>query len=82
MTTIVFSLSYPSLPPQLTLEAALTQYHKALQRWEEERKKEREEFTITEKSCVRRPRHPGSPNIRQDNSRSVTLSLKNKTYID
>uniref|UniRef100_A0A8D2ZWM9 Coiled-coil domain-containing protein 108 n=1 Tax=Scophthalmus maximus TaxID=52904 RepID=A0A8D2ZWM9_SCOMX len=67
---------------QLTLEAALTQYHKALQRWEEERKKEREEFTITEKSCVRRPRHPGSPNIRQDNSRSVTLSLKNKTYID
>ncbi|XP_035460487.2 cilia- and flagella-associated protein 65 isoform X2 [Scophthalmus maximus] len=59
---------------QLTLEAALTQYHKALQRWEEERKKEREEFTITEKSCVRRPRHPGSPNIRQDNSRSEPVA--------
>nr|XP_019945243.1 PREDICTED: cilia- and flagella-associated protein 65 [Paralichthys olivaceus] len=34
---------------QVIQEAALTQYHKALQRWEEERKREEEEFTITDK---------------------------------
>ncbi|KAM9346883.1 cilia- and flagella-associated protein 65 [Symphorus nematophorus] len=35
---------------QVIQEAALTRYHDALQRWEEKRRREEEEFTITDKN--------------------------------
>lgn len=35
---------------QVTREAALVQYHDALQRWEAEKKRQEDEFTITDKS--------------------------------
>lgn len=37
------------LPLQIIREAALTQYHDALQRWEKEKERQRDEFIITDK---------------------------------
>lgn len=37
------------LPLQIIQEAALTQYHDALHRWEKEKERQRDEFTITDK---------------------------------
>lgn len=37
------------LPLQIIQEAALTQYHDALQRWEKEKERQRYEFIITDK---------------------------------
>lgn len=41
-----------SFPLQVIEEAKLTQYHDALQRWEEEKKRQQEEFTITDKNLT------------------------------
>ncbi|XP_041807029.1 cilia- and flagella-associated protein 65 [Chelmon rostratus] len=40
---------------QVIKEAALTQYHDALKRWEEEKEREQEEFTITDKNLTESP---------------------------
>ncbi|XP_042350684.1 cilia- and flagella-associated protein 65 isoform X3 [Plectropomus leopardus] len=37
---------------QVTQEAALTRYHDALQHWEEEKERQQDEFTITDKSLT------------------------------
>lgn len=41
-----------SSPPQVIQEAALTRYHDALQRWVEEKERQQDEFTITDKNLT------------------------------
>lgn len=41
-----------STPLQIMQEAALPRYHDALQRWEEEKERQRDEFTITDKNLT------------------------------
>lgn len=41
-----------SCPLQVIQEAAVTLYHDALQRWEEEKERQQDEFTITDKNLT------------------------------
>uniref|UniRef100_A0A3B4YKV7 Cilia and flagella associated protein 65 n=1 Tax=Seriola lalandi dorsalis TaxID=1841481 RepID=A0A3B4YKV7_SERLL len=50
VTTVSHSLLSP--PLQVIQEAALTRYHESLQRLEEERERQRDEFTITDKNLI------------------------------
>lgn len=57
MIRILFSLlSSPlnssQLNPQVIPEAALARYHDALQRWEQERERQKDEFTIMDKDLT------------------------------
>ncbi|KAM4561619.1 cilia- and flagella-associated protein 65 [Fundulus diaphanus] len=58
---LTFVSDYPTvyrldLICQITQEAALVRFHSALQRWEAEKKRQQEEFIITDKSAADRPR--------------------------
>ncbi|XP_069010849.1 cilia- and flagella-associated protein 65 [Embiotoca jacksoni] len=69
------STDYPSvyqihLVCQVTQEAALVQYHDALQRWEEEKKRQQEKFIITDRNV------PGSQTVLIDQEPLVAPARK------